>query len=717
MSKQGKLSFFTAARLFACFAAEESSGHEPGHFATIDGYAVFFPDSDIKDSDHASDTAGKMGFSESAQKQIAKAHSEGRVKTTSHLVEVARHAKNLQAHGLKESVAVKTALEIVHPKDPKKATEPDGSSSVKEIAPGNLEADPARFQYKVNVGSSGTNAELKGVKKWNENLGGVILAWKDPEDGKNYVINGHHRLELAQRLGVDKIAVRQIKAKDAAEARYIGAVANIAEGRGTAIDAGKLLRDDKVTPEKLVEDGVSLKGKIASDGLSLSKLPEALWNKAYKGEISVSRAVAIGGSGLGQSNQLLLSQTVEKQEKKGKRLTDKEVGELAEQIKAAGSATVTQSNLFGDEAMEQNLFVEKAQLSSYLKDRLGKDRRLFGYVGNSGRAEALAKGGNTINVSESQRIAEHAAQMEDLFSHLAYRSGPVADALTKAATRLAQGGSASEIKAGLYDQVRDAVAQVMGKAVKTHESDKAEEAAESHKEPEDKHTISMFTVAKLYVKFLTDQPKRSRAAFRGSAKPTRKAIEAARRQSVNASDSFCPDCGAIYEWASAEDRGEEQGACNQCGSHNEPVDGKLALEADFYADFTRADFNAGEFVTVPALLSRAGNYADKGIALTPADFDRAARSVSPSAPVPMNLAHLRRGSVLDDAGLGEIQRAWRRGDELWGEIAVPQWLAKLARERGLKLPVSAEWDIKTKTLRGCAWERTPRIEDAQALLN
>nr|WP_309690505.1 hypothetical protein [Armatimonas sp.] len=208
------------------------------------------------------------------------------------------------------------------------------------------------------------------------------------------------------------------------------------------------------------------------------------------------------------------------------------------------------------------------------------------------------------------------------------------------------------------------------------------------------------------------------AAQETGKKPTQEAIEEARRQHVNESDSFCPDCGAVYEWSSAEDRGRDQGSCNQCGSHNPPVDGKLALEeADFFADFSTADFSAGEFVTVPALLSRTGNYADKGIHLTAADFDRAAASVSPAAPVKMNMAHLRRGSVLDDAGLGEIHKTWRQGQELWGEIAVPQWLASLARERGLKLPVSAEWDIKTKTLRGCAWERTPRIEDARALLS
>lgn len=139
-------------------------------------------------------------------------------------------------------------------------------------------------------------------------------------------------------------------------------------------------------------------------------------------------------------------------------------------------------------------------------------------------------------------------------------------------------------------------------------------------------------------------------------------------------------------------------------------------DRSFAADFSTADFSASPYVTVPARLSRVGSYADKGIELTESDFDRVALSVSDANPVPMNLAHLRRGSVLDDAGLGEIRRTWRKGRELWGEIAVPQWLASLARDRGLKLPVSAEWDIKTKTLRGCAWERTPRIEDAQALL-
>ncbi len=227
--------------------------------------------------------------------------------------------------------------------------------------------------------------------------------------------------------------------------------------------------------------------------------------------------------------------------------------------------------------------------------------------------------------------------------------------------------------------------------------------------PLDTDSTDDTSIISLFARFSLEESARTKASFRGSAKPTRKAIEEARRQNCNASDSFCPDCGAVYEWANAEETGDGVGSCNHCGSHNEPVDGtealrtlwgaaplggsmphgKLALESNFFADFSTADFSDGT-VTVPALLSRTGNYADKGIHLTAADFDRAAASVSPASPVRMNMAHLRRGSVLDDAGLGEIQRTWRRGDELWGEIAVPQWLASLARERGLKLPVSSK---------------------------
>ena len=51
------------------------------------------------------------------------------------------------------------------------------------------------------------------IQLWHEG------ALRDPADGKDYVVNGHHRHELAKRTGHPDMAVRWIAAKDAREAR------------------------------------------------------------------------------------------------------------------------------------------------------------------------------------------------------------------------------------------------------------------------------------------------------------------------------------------------------------------------------------------------------------------------------------------------------------------------------------------------------------------
>ena len=434
-----------------------------GRWVTIEHQHVYIKNGAVE-AGHIPAAAAKMGLSNQAHGALKSAHEAGQIKTQSDLYGVIGQAKKLQNGGLNEKQAYSTALAL--------HTATGGASSasalsdvpahgISEMRVSDLRTDPERFQYKVNVGAKGTNSELHNVTKWNENLAGVQLAWHDPQDGKSYIINGHHRHELATRLGVESVPVRHIEASNAAEARYIGAVANIAEGRGTAIDAAKLLRDNNVTPEKLAADGVSLKGKVAADGAALSRLPEALWGKVYRGEVSTARGVAIGASGLQDHEMQLLHETVAKHESKGKKLSDGEVSELAAHVKSAGETTQTTSNLFGDEEVKHNLFIEKAQLSSYLKQKLGQDKKLFGFVSKGNRAEKLAEGGNTINVSESQKIADQSAKMEEIVNRLAHRSGPVADALHSGATKLAQGENLNDVRTELYERVHRAVAELL----------------------------------------------------------------------------------------------------------------------------------------------------------------------------------------------------------------------------------------------------------------
>lgn len=109
-------------------------------------------------------------------------------------------------------------------------------SGAAQVHVGQLKVDPKRFQYKVSgVGDDGVTDELKSVKQFNPTLGGQLLVWRDPKDGQNYVINGHHRYELASRSLSQgnwdgNMSVYFLDSKTPTEARAQGALANIAEG-------------------------------------------------------------------------------------------------------------------------------------------------------------------------------------------------------------------------------------------------------------------------------------------------------------------------------------------------------------------------------------------------------------------------------------------------------------------------------------------------------
>jgi hypothetical protein len=91
------------------------------------------------------------------------------------------------------------------------------------------------------------------------------------------------------------VNVLHLTAKDAAEARMKGALINIGEGRGTAVDAAKVFRDGGIdSAEKLRALNVNINESKATDGLALARLGDALWKQVVSGELSEGRGVAIG---------------------------------------------------------------------------------------------------------------------------------------------------------------------------------------------------------------------------------------------------------------------------------------------------------------------------------------------------------------------------------------------------------------------------------------
>ena len=109
---------------------------------------------------------------------------------------------------------------------------------VERMAVAEIQVDPAAYQFK-----GGQN--LGNMKAYDANFGGAMLV-HERKDGSVYVVNGHQRLELAKRTGTPEVEVRVLREADGVsveDARDIGAMANIAEGRVAPEEAAQVLKE------------------------------------------------------------------------------------------------------------------------------------------------------------------------------------------------------------------------------------------------------------------------------------------------------------------------------------------------------------------------------------------------------------------------------------------------------------------------------------------
>lgn len=354
---------------------------------------------------------------------------------------------------------------------------------VRNVKPDEIEVDPERFQYKIGSSATGEVGSLSGVQRWDPNLAGVVSVWQDPEDGKTYVVNGHNRLALAKRLGAEEVTVRHLKAGSAQEARAIGAMQNIAEGAGTETDAAKFFRDTGVkTIDEVKAKGLPLQSGKAVKGLALAQLPDEMFNEVVQGNLRMNRAAVIGGSGLDHDKQ----REVYKVLKERPSMTDETLREYVEHLAVSSRQKQEEINLFGTEEKSVDTGLARAELSNGLKKALGREARLLGAVSRSAQAVELLeqKGGNTINVEQSQQQAGEASSVLRFFDQLKSVSGPVAVALDQAAARVTAGENRNKVARELRQQV-----------VQAMEEELRQLGLKKDEPPKDELTMNLFDAA------------------------------------------------------------------------------------------------------------------------------------------------------------------------------------------------------------------------------
>lgn len=359
---------------------------------------------------------------------------------------------------------------------------PDGTVPTDKLAVGDigevrtdeLHADPSRFQYKVsNIGRDGVTQELKGVGRFNPELAGLVSAWRDPADGKVYVVNGHHRFELARRTGHGKLAVKLIDAPDARRARAVGALVNIAEGRGTAVDAAKFMRDERVGADELRDRGISLGGKVAADAAALTRLSDKAFQQVAEGTIGEAQAVAVARHLADPDRQAVLFKKLADREEEGKDWSIPHIERAAQKLARAGTESETSATLFGDVTDEHSTFDQEVDLEQFARSKLAQDLNDFVAVSSARRAGAVGGAGNVLNLGENQKRRQAAAEDLETFDRLKDKVGPVSAAVKKFAGELfhAKGKKAQDaVKLKALDAVRQAVADASGRRAGPAES-------------------------------------------------------------------------------------------------------------------------------------------------------------------------------------------------------------------------------------------------------
>lgn len=187
------------------------------------------------------------------------------------------------------------------PPPPTKQFAPLRSGSFVEVPTSSLKIDPQRFQFKGGVTAEGVVEGEKLQGKYNKLAAGALLVWED-KSGQRYVVNGHHRFDLAVRTGEPSVAIQLIREEDGyseRDARAIGAELNILEGQGTVDDYATFFRNNSITEGDAEQRGLLARVKGRTGFLLGRFASDDVWAAFKAGHLSADRAAAIADVGRG----------------------------------------------------------------------------------------------------------------------------------------------------------------------------------------------------------------------------------------------------------------------------------------------------------------------------------------------------------------------------------------------------------------------------------
>lgn len=300
--------------------------------------------------------------------------------------------------------------------------------------------DPERFQFKRDVEKkTGAGRALSRVRTVAPESEGTLLAWRDPE-GKLWLVNGHHRFAMYDRLAAEGKEVPEnvwVQILDSgnsvpgavahnvtdSEARVYGAMVNIRDGKGSVLDAAKVLREGGMDEAKLDAMGVDLTEGNIQKARALASLTPPLWRKASFEELPQDWLIEIGQKLPGdEADQVAALKMIDRERESGKRVTGERVADLIDLVKGSAQQQQVTADLFGAQQTTRSLVSEKADLIGAIRDRLRFQKRIFGTAAkNAGALEQADVA--SVNVARGAGLSKEAAQNLLIFDRLAKHPG------------------------------------------------------------------------------------------------------------------------------------------------------------------------------------------------------------------------------------------------------------------------------------------------------
>lgn len=323
----------------------------------------------------------------------------------------------------KDKIALNRLLDKPHYAPNAVPYTPPEKGKIYEVPVDSLNLDPNRFQFKLNTNAQGVADDLEGAE-FDPMQAGIIHVWRDPDDGKDYVVNGHHRFNLAKNSGYDgKVNVRYIDADTADDAKAFGAVVNIADSKGAATDVAEFIRtrgsDDIRTP---AGKKIATKNKLLADGRVLSKLDDTIFRKLKNGSIDEKTA------------RIIATELPDDKEKQLRLFSDIErLGLDASQAQDRAWAYASiqgekqQDSLFGDDAPMEYDVESRSKLIGEIRKALGGVKKAAQSGGSRRNNEywESQKLATNFDRDRAKQLSKSAGQTLDFFKDHIHLTGPM----------------------------------------------------------------------------------------------------------------------------------------------------------------------------------------------------------------------------------------------------------------------------------------------------